>query len=180
MRAEGQAYSCSCRRDRVANEVAKACEDRVGAFKPGEHRAITNKTTGELFTYYFDPDTNVGEKYNMSRGFVYTTDKAIVTRRKVEVPGYDEYREGFSICDKFNKGLHDIAWPFRRGGRNTPGEAGSINDFLQAGIIKNTLTAYLAINKIDPKTIKIHDQIAELAYEMHTYSVALVTPHKFM
>lgn len=42
----------------------------ISANTPGDTRSIWNEETGELFTYHWDTQKGVREKYNLSYGFV--------------------------------------------------------------------------------------------------------------
>lgn len=106
--------------------------------KPGESAAIVLPETGEVFAHHWDPDVNIDKKYVLSNAFY----KVPNTRRSAlaKVPVYPYYKITFSLCDRFNRGLHDKKFCHRTGGGGRYGENGHIHKFFMACIIKNTLT----------------------------------------
>ena len=64
---------------------------------------------------------------------------------KGAIPRYGAYKFCFEIYDRFNRGLHDRCWPYKRGSKGTPGENGKHHDFLVAYMLQNTFHAWISI-----------------------------------
>lgn len=102
-------YTCSVKSDRAKEEIKFATQEMNDT--PGEYRSIYNSNTQELFTYAYDPDVNVGKKFNMSRGWTRSEMVTKIREWKDTIPGYDPYKSMFQACDRFNRNLHDKVWP---------------------------------------------------------------------
>ena len=63
---------------------------------------VYSAATGELFVYYWDPETGFGKKYNWSNCMVRKGGKT----HENKIPAYDEYKSMFVVCDNFNRSLH--------------------------------------------------------------------------
>ena len=128
-----------------------------------EWKGIYNEGTGELFVYHYDIQKGVGIKYNYSRGFIRSTDKAKVKLHANRIPGYDNYKTFFEACDNFNRALHDRYFPHKRGGHGVSGENGEHNDFIMACILQNTFNSYHHVNDFNPKDTNFMAMCDELA-----------------
>ena len=52
------------------------------------------------------------------------------------IPAYDHYNSLFSICDNFNRALHDRTWPHKHGvGNGVAGDLGHKHNFALSSII---------------------------------------------
>ena len=89
------------------------------------------------------------------------------------IPGYGWYQQFFEACDDFNAGLHDRTWPHKRGGRNTAGDVGRHNDFIDAAMLQNTYNAFCVINDILPSALSFQDAMIELATALYVESINL-------
>jgi len=166
----GQRFLMSCKEDRVKVEVARVHNDDQPD-KPGLSRTIYNDQTRELFTYHYDTQKGVGKKYNLSRGLIRSTRRDKILLHKNRVPGYTYYKTMFEVCDKFNRNLHDRAWPLKRGGKKIPGDLGCQHDFSMAAIIQNTIYAYLVITCKNPDNHEFESLILTLANEVYYQSL---------
>ena len=145
-------YTSSANPERFGVEVKRL--HPVGSVdKTGEWRGIYNDNTGETLIYHFDPQKGVGKKYNLGWEFPRSEDKIKIrdALNSGEIQVYDFYKCIFSVFDQYNKGLHDGAWPFKRGGGavGNTGDHGSYHDFIMACILKNTYSAYYHLHKLD-------------------------------
>jgi hypothetical protein len=168
-----QKFTASCSPDRVKLEKYRVHKDHP-TNTPGDTRSIWNSETQELFTYHWDTQKGVGEKYNLSYGFKPSQLRRDVQRYKQIIPGYGWYQQFFEACDDFNAGLHDRTWPHKRGGRGVSGDLGRHNDFIDAAMLQNTYNAYLAINDILPSELTFQNAMIELASDLYRESIALV------
>ena len=76
-----QKFTMSCNKERTKLEVYRIHKDHSHNV-PGDTRTIYNDETGELFTYHWDTQKGVGEKYNLSYGFVRDTRKEIIKNNR--------------------------------------------------------------------------------------------------
>lgn len=166
-------YTCSVKSDRCKEEIKFSTQQTED--KPGEYRSIYNPNTKELFTYAYDSDPNVGKKFNMSRGWIHSTQTLTVRQWRNSIPGYDAYKTMFQACDRFNRNLHDKTWPHKRGGNSVRGEFGCANDFIFGCILQNVFTTYCHIHNKDPKTVSFKQLCYNLSDEIFTYSNSLRT-----
>ena len=66
-----------------------------------------------------------------------STVPAKVRENKDMIPAYDDYKNNFDMCDRFNVGLHGHVWPFKRGGKGISGEYGCQHDFIMGCVLQN-------------------------------------------
>ena len=161
-----QKFTMSCSKERVKVEVLRVHKDHPNNV-PGDTRTIYNDETNELFTYHWDTQKGVGEKYNLSYGLVVETRKDPVKDNKDSIPGYCYYQQFFEYCDSFNAKLCERHWPHKRGGRGVPGDIGAHHDFIMASILQNTFTAYLAIANVNPDAISYETLAIDLALRLY-------------
>ncbi len=79
----------------------------------------------------------------------------------------------FSLCDKFNRRLHDRTWPFRLGGGSNFGEKSAISNFNFSAILENVLNAYACLMKLSADDIDFQKECLELADEIFVYSLSV-------
>jgi hypothetical protein len=91
--------------------------------RPGEWSAINNPETFESALYYWSYEKNVGKKLVYTNAFQITTQFP----EEPQVPIFGHYKKSFSLCDTFNRALHDRTWPHKKGGRGVSGAPGKIN-----------------------------------------------------
>jgi hypothetical protein len=134
--------------------------------KPGMTSAIIKRATGEILVHHWDADPNVGHKYCLANCF-----QTCPTTRSREgvIPGYSYYKVMFSLCDAFNRALHDRLWPHRCGGGKSNGHMGHIHKFAMGCVIQNTINAYCDINKIPYTSFK--DLAIQLSDELFDYAM---------
>ena len=145
LRANKINYSGSCKPDRF--DTLKRRVHPIGSTnKEGEWRGLFNENTGETFVYHFDTQKGVGIKYNLSHGFNRSCHRGKVRTAANSIPAYDDYKQHFDSCDRFNKGLHGQTWPFKRGGYKVNGEFGRQHDFIMGSVLQNTLNAWQELN----------------------------------
>jgi len=102
-------YLCSVSPTRF-EKVTKILKNSL--LQSGDYVCPWNATTKEAFAAHWSMDTRIGKKFVLSNCF-------FMERRKKpqgRFPVWDEYKESFSGCDRFNKLLHKKTWPFRDGG----------------------------------------------------------------
>lgn len=137
-------YMCSITKKRFPYLVEEV-KPRVE--KPGTWAASWNDNTGELLTYYWSTDKDVGKKFVLTNALF----KEPKRSPKSLIPAYDMYSVMFAVCDLFNRGLHDCTWPHRTGGGTCEGTNGIVHDFFFTAILKNTMNAWLDLNAEDVK-----------------------------
>jgi hypothetical protein len=165
----GIKFSFSCKPDRFKNEV-KMVHPPGHIDKTGEWKGIYNEGTGELFVYHYDTQKGVGIKYNYSKGFIHSMDKAKIKLHANRIPGYDNYKTFFEACDNFNRALHDRYFPHKRGGNGVSGEDGEHNDFIIACVLQNTFNSYHHINDLNPKDTTFQAMCDELSDDIFQHS----------
>ena len=186
LRNRGRAFTSSATKERKGSLAGACLHFTDGAShtrrdsRPGDFYGLYNECNGSTFVYYFDGDKGVGEKFNYSWGFRISTDPADLKAYKQVTPVYDYYKQLFSICDWFNKGLNGSRYPFRRGKEACTGMMASVcalgahNDFCKSVIWKNTYNAYHAMkNPTGDKSIvkpAFSSFLADLADDMYKYS----------
>lgn len=134
-------FTASVKADRMKSLVRAVRPTSAGDSTMGEWKGLFNKNTGETFVYHFDTQKGVGIKYNYARGFVRSQAVSLVKEHKHRIPVYDYYKTFFEVCDRYNRNLHDKAWPHKRGGRDLQGEDGHHHDFLMACVLQNVRNA---------------------------------------
>ena len=168
-----QPYSASMAVSRFGPEVellhrlSQPPEERSRKRKIGDTAAMRNRETGELLVYHYDVHKNVGEKYNMSFGFVEEDSKQYMKKHRAEIPVYTMHKNSFGLCDFFNRKLHDKTFPHKRGGKGVKGEAGKCHDCSMAVILENVFNAYRDMNRdrIHVPTFKqLCDELSDALY----------------
>lgn len=158
----GRNFTCSVTPDSFKAEARAVhppgSDDRVGQF-----RGLRNAETGEVFVYHFDARAEVGKTYNYSSGFIRSVDRAKIAEHKHRIPVCDYYKQMFEPCDHFNRRLHDMAWPHKRGGHRGGAEDGLHHDFLIACILQNTFNAFCAATDQDHRQLSFKDFCHQLA-----------------
>lgn len=89
---------------------------QTGVNTPGESQMAYSETTNELVVHHFSLDENIGRK-TVATNVMRRLAPLARTRNTYTTPAYDEYKHMFSLCDLFNRNLHDRGWPLRSGGR---------------------------------------------------------------
>ena len=84
---KGQNFTCSCRGGRVEVEKRRA-HSGGAAPEPGDTKTTYSPETKELFTYHWDTQKGVGEKYNLSFGLEVSNLKRKVKATESDLPGY--------------------------------------------------------------------------------------------
>ena len=90
LREELIIYSASAQTARFGPEVKLVHENTTDVI--GEHHAIYNETTKELFVYHYDRQKGVGKKYNMSCGLIRCVEPMKIRENFGAIPGYDVYK----------------------------------------------------------------------------------------
>jgi hypothetical protein len=141
--------------------------------KPGEYKAIWREVPGEeckeVFVYAWDKNEDVGKKCVLTNAFT----KADGRGSDHSVPVYDDYKTMFSMCDKFNRALHDRKWPHRAGGNDVMSDAGTQDAFAMACILQNTFNAFRARNGVEFADYNFKLYCEELADALFAYANSL-------
>lgn len=161
----GVRYMCSITKERFHDLIL---EVQSQVEKPGQWSAAWNEDTGELLTYYWSTDKDVGKKYVLTNALFKEDGKT----PKCSIPGVDMYNVMFSVCDQFNRKLHDCKWPHRSGG-SVPGTFGAVHDFFFTALLRNTYHAYFDIHQEEDDYVSFRDFTLELADEIYTYATEL-------
>lgn len=107
--------------------------------KPGQTASIFKEETNEIFVHHWDIMSDIGKKYVISNAF----DRVPATSANPGVvPVYDQYKNLFNACDKFNRNLHERKYCHRTGGNTRTGDNGQTFKFIMACILQNTFNAY--------------------------------------
>jgi hypothetical protein len=166
-------FTCSCKYDRFKGHVERLRgPNHVKDNVKGESMAMHRPTTGEVFVYAYDTQLNEA-KYNMSWGFTIERNSKLVKKRSGEIPIYSYYKAMFNSCDIFNRALHDKTWCYKRGGAQTKGDLGRINDFYMGVILQNTFNMWYEVNSICSKSVDFRNLCDILSYSLYLESLPL-------
>jgi hypothetical protein len=150
------------------NELVAKVGPRV--VQKGEWAGVYEPNSHHLFVHKWDRDDHVGKKYVLAncfqkcpkvRGLSYT------------VPAYDAYKIGFSLCDSFNRHLHDKKWPHRSGGGTKPAGDGHQHKFAMASILQNTFNLFYNVSNVDAAGHSFQSNCSELANQVYEYAISL-------
>ena len=131
---------------KISTDDSSRLHENRPANVPGDPNSIYNDESKELFTYHWDTQIGVGERYNLSYGLIPCTDKAKIKNYGDMIPGWCYCKKASEACDNFNRALHGRCWPHKRGGRNLPGNIWNHHDFIQADILENIINACFFAN----------------------------------
>lgn len=159
-------YVCAITKERFPSLVEEV-QTRVE--KPGQWAGAWNDETGELLTYYWSTDKDVGKKFVITNSLFETKGKT----PKHTIPAYDMYNVMYSLCDGFNRNLHDRTWPHRCSGGTNGGTAGVVHNFYFSAILQNTYNAYFDIHSKLTEKASFKDFSLELADEIYAYALTL-------
>lgn len=62
---------------------------------PGESKSAWNENKGELFTYHYDTLMDIGKKYNLAWGLLWSEDNLKILQNRDRIPGYDIHKTMF-------------------------------------------------------------------------------------
>jgi hypothetical protein len=113
---ENVKYIAAARKDRcrdIINFYGDITENRVA--RAGQWAGIWRDASKEMLAHSISTDPNIGEKFVFSNAFQ-KCERRGVTWDKTIIPAYDQYGLCFSVCDNFNRFLHDRTFYFRSGG----------------------------------------------------------------
>ena len=158
-------YSVSCKSVNFKNLVALVLpagyNDRSA--KTGDTHSIHNTKTGHVFTHHFDTQKGVGQKFNLSGGFVSSAKQADIKKHLQEPPCYVYYKYMFGDCDYFNTFLKRANWPHKRGGNGMEGMEGAHHDYVMASIALNLYHLFLTISHIEKKDFTMREFLLSLS-----------------
>lgn len=160
------AYLCSIQKSRF-KEYIDMVKPKVTM--PGEWSGIHNPNTKETLVYSWDDNTDIGKKYVISNAFTFKRERGSPTI----IPLYDLYKLTFSVCDNFNRALHDRTWPHRHGGGTKMGALASLNDFYFSSILQNVLNSWFSLNPKYGVNYNFKETSIELADELYGYAVSI-------
>jgi hypothetical protein len=168
----------SCRSDRFGllnDHLAAQCPNGVN--KPGDTAAIRNTSTGELFINHWDVDTRIKKKIVLTNALQQNRMSRRADTSRSVVPGYMHYRNGFNLCDRFNRGFHHKKYCHRHGGNDKRGEEETIDVFMKSSIVlSRTLLMRMCVNNISTSSSSEDKKSFEeccilLSNELVTYAV---------
>ena len=159
----GVNFICAIQKNRF-QRLTEMAEHKVR--KPGECSIFWNENSKETLVHVWDCNSDIGKKYLLCSCLEKTKKK----QKKHLVPGYDEYKVCLSLCDQFNRKLHDKVWPFRRGGGKKFGDFGNIHDFNFGSVIQNVFSMFLAVNNIPSGMFEFREFCLDLSDEIYRYS----------
>jgi hypothetical protein len=161
----GVKYLCAIQKTRFESACV-VLQDHVT--KPGDFAIATNEE-GEMVTLCWDINTNLGKKYCMSNAFYDVSGRNNVN----EVPMYDCYKHMFSVCDRFNKSLHNHMWPFRHGGMHSRGDLRLISDFHFSAFLINVLHAHANLSNTTLDEVNYEDTVLQLSHDLFAKACTL-------
>lgn len=133
--------------------------------KSGDVKAAINKTTGEFFLTYWDPDPQVGKKSVWSN--CVTIDKSGKKPKPLLIPGYDVYNTIYQFCDLFNRALKDKRMPHRAGaGKGEVGDTNALNDFVNTVSAFNTMNIWSDVRAKNPAEVSYDKFCIDLAKDL--------------
>lgn len=163
----GVKFIASVMTSRFINLMDNLAEHGTMVDKPGQTATIFNPSTNELFVHHWDVLASVGKKYVLSNAF----ERVPATSENAGiVPAYDQYKELFNACDKFNRKLQDRKFCHRSGGGARMGEAGHTMKFLMASILQNTFSAYKSCQDDDTFNLTFCDMCDLLSTQLVEHS----------
>ena len=145
--------------------------------KPGEWSGVfkdpdIDSFSGEMYNYVWSTDTAIGKKCVYANCFKRRKRKRGEndgpTSRTV-IPAYDHYNSLFSMCDNFNRALHDRTWPHKHGGSGVAGDLGHQHNFALSIVLQNTFNAYNCAHGID--TFDFREYCENLADQLIEFSL---------
>lgn len=138
--------------------------------KPGDWAGLYHPELSECVIHYWSQDNNIGKKFVISNS-IKKVNK--FTSRNI-VPVYDLYKLTFAACDKFNLGLCDCTWPFRKGGNVKTGDLGVQNDFLFSCILQNVFQCHRELCTRPCENSNFESLCLELADSLYEFSDTIV------
>lgn len=161
MQNQGVAYLCGIQACRFPQFVKVTKEEVTD---PGDMALLYNDESQEMFVHRWYPDKKIGQKYILSNAY----SKHQGNTEKAYVPGCDDFSLMFSVCDHFNRELHDRTWPFR-----LPSDLLQLHNFHFSCLLLNVLHIYSVVAKLAPEKICFKDQMLELGDELYSYACTL-------
>lgn len=134
--------------------------------KPGEWNVAWNEKKHHSLVFVWDTNQEIGKKFVLSNFFLLEDKK----HPKNAIPLWDHYKICFSLCDRFNRELHDCTWPYRHGGGTRYGDFGAVHDFIFSSILENVNNAFFDIKKIDPTSMTFKELCERLSDELYVKS----------
>lgn len=116
--------------------------------KPGQGISYLNSDNNLLFLYQWDVNQDIGKKFVISNGYVKKTKRRNDPK---SLPLYNDYRNHFYYCDRFNRKLHDSCFCHRCGGGNRRGEFGQVHKFCLGILMQNIIAAYKYFRMVPKK-----------------------------
>jgi hypothetical protein len=159
-------FVCGVQKNRFA-DLAAATSSAVTS--SGMSAVLANTNASEVFVDCWDKNTSIGRKFVLTNAFSHKKKRG----KPHVLVGYDAYKIAFSLCDHFNRELHDRTWPHKHGGRNSSGDRGAISDFLFSIVLVNVLSAYHCARGTTYEPSEYQDECLKLANEIWEYSSTL-------
>ena len=141
--------------------------------KPGEWYGMFNENTNESFIFCWDEDRGVGKKYCLSNAVNQITRRGTSSAGTQLRGAYDIYKVCFSLCDKYNRALHDRKWPHKHGGRNVAGEWGHQDNYAWSCLLQNVFNLYNDARKVNILDYSFQDYCLTLADNLFEYALHL-------
>ena len=138
--------------------------------KPGDYAGSFRAATGEILVHHWNSNHTVGQKFVLSNAFQRHAGRAT---RKGTIVVSDEYKAMFSICDKFNRALHDRTWPHRHGGGTHVGDWNAVHDFYFSSTLQNVFNAWRCLNNIGRGQFQFRDGCIQLSNQLFAFSLTL-------
>jgi hypothetical protein len=145
----------------------------VEVANPGEHYALCNPNSGEIFVGVWDPDERIGKKFCLTNAYDWVVAPAPnnLSYLKEMIPGYDLYKTIFNLVDRVNYYIGNTKFPHKSGGKNHPGRKGHEHKFAMMCIMKNIQSA---MNVLRPEEYPTLSSLCNhLSIELYTWASTL-------
>lgn len=142
-----------------AQQVVKKPGDWYGVYKPATKESLVKVH-----------DVAAGVKYNISNCLQKSTRPHKSNENKTIKGAYDIYKNCFSVCDNFNRALHDRKWPHKStGGDDVAADQGQHDTFAFSCVMQNVINAYIDVNNINTATYDYKTMCVMLSDALYTY-----------
>lgn len=115
------------------------------------------------FLPHFDTQKGVGQKFNLSGGFISSSLQADIKKHVNEPPCYVYYKYMFGDCDFFNTFLKRAKWPHKRGGKGLAGMEGAHHDYVMSSIDLNLYHVFLTVTNTRRDDLNMKDFLLHLS-----------------
>ena len=116
----------------------------------------------ELISCFWSKDSKKGKRFTITNYLKEVDHK----RRKGYIPGFMEYEETFSACDKYNRRLHDKSWPYKYAKSAYSVEIQAGHDFLFTAALVNMHHLWKTLDWKNRKNLSFRQFTEDLAMKI--------------